>query len=73
MTFMKGFIKVGGYENMKSKYSYAVPKTTLYSNSTCGLPPKDYMDLIRDVKSDYPWTGMTLGVLINSVWYWCSE
>lgn len=66
-------MQIGGFESLKSQYSYAVSETTLFSNSTCGLPKSDYYNLVRDVDSDFPWTGMSFGLLISSVWYWCSE
>jgi hypothetical protein len=58
---------------MKQKYGYSIAKTTLYSNSTCGLPPKDFFNLVRDADSDFPWPGMSFGLIISSVWYWCSD
>lgn len=70
---IKSFIEVEGIDNLKKKYSYSVPKSTLYSNATCGLPRNDYFDILRSTQSDYPWPGMTFGVLINSIWYWCSD
>jgi hypothetical protein len=66
-------VKVGGFESMKAKYSYSVAASTIFSNSTCGLPRADYFNLIRDIDSDFPWTGMSFGLLISSIWYWCSE
>ena len=48
---------------MKLKYGYSVANTTLYSTSMCGLPPKDYLNLLRDVDSDLPWTGRTFNSL----------
>ena len=42
---------------MKLKYGYSVAKSVLLSNSTCGLPPKDYFNILRSVNSDLPWTG----------------
>ena len=84
--------KVGGFESMRTKFSYAISHTTLFSNSTCGLPKDDYFNMVRNFNSEFPWTGkskkiiyfinsflngnysgMSLGMLITSVWYWCSE
>ena len=67
------FIRVGGFEELVSSYSYAVSDTTIFSNSSCGLPPSDYFNLIRDTDSDFPWTGMSFGLAISSIWYFCSE
>jgi hypothetical protein len=64
--------KVGGMGNLKAQFSYAVSQTTLFSNSTCGVPKSDYFDIVRDHKSDFPWTG-GLTLFIIGVWYWCSE
>ena len=64
-----GFIKVDGLEGMKKLFGYAIPSTTLYSNSTCGIPSKDYFNMIKGFDSDFPWSGLLLGQLINGVWY----
>ena len=58
---------------MKAKYGYSVAASTLLSNSTCGIPPKDFFNLIRSSDSDFPWPGMSFGLLISSIWYWCSD
>ena len=58
---------------MRYKYERAVPDETLYGNTTCGYPRKDYFELIRDPKTgDIPWPGI-FGVFINSLWYWCAD
>lgn len=34
------------------------------------------MHLLRDAqpgRSDLPWSGMTFGLAISSIWYWCSD
>jgi hypothetical protein len=54
---------------MKKLFGYAIPSTTLYSNSTCGIPSKDYFNMIKGFDSDFPWSGLLLGQLINGVWY----
>jgi hypothetical protein len=30
----------------------------LISDLICGIPQKDYFNLIRNIKSDMPWTGL---------------
>ncbi|KAL8625982.1 hypothetical protein ACOMHN_012574 [Nucella lapillus] len=41
--------------------------------NACGLPREDFMHLFRDpVSGDLPWPGL-LGIVINSVWYWCAD
>lgn len=64
---------MGGINGIISKYSYAISSNTLYSNTTCGLPNSDYFDLHRAFDRDLPWTGMTFGLTISAVWYWCSD
>ncbi|KAF6027401.1 SLC5A9 [Bugula neritina] len=67
------FERVGGYEEMVRKYPTAVATNVLLSNSSCNLPRKDYMNLFRDPKTgDLPWPGL-VGVMINSLWYWCAD
>ena len=67
------FMKVGGLKGMDEKYGYAISNSTLFSNTTCGLPPSDYFDLMRATDRDLPWTGMTFGLTISAIWYWCSD
>jgi hypothetical protein len=42
---------------MKQNFGYSIANTTLFSQSICGIPPKDYFNLVRNVDSDLPWTG----------------
>ncbi|KAG7276838.1 hypothetical protein CRUP_008788 [Coryphaenoides rupestris] len=58
------FNKIGGYSNLESVYSVAVP-SKIIPNSTCHLPRQDAMHLFRDATTgDLPWPGMTLGLTI---------
>ncbi|KAK6196076.1 hypothetical protein SNE40_001371 [Patella caerulea] len=71
------FMAVGGFEAMVEQYPLAIANSTLVSNytmnTTCGRPRDDFLDLMRDpVKGDIPWPGL-VGVVINSIWYWCSD
>lgn len=67
------FAEVGGFESMKDKYGYAIASTTLFSNSSLGIPPKDYFNMIKPIDSDFPWTGLLIGQLINGIWYVCND
>jgi hypothetical protein len=58
---------VGGITGMKEKYSYAITSNTLFSNTTCGLPPDDYFNLHRAPDRDFPWPGMTFGLTISGM------
>ncbi len=42
-------------------------------NVSCGLPREDFGHFFRDQNSDYPWTGVISGMIINSIWYWCAD
>ncbi|CAD5113706.1 DgyrCDS2868 [Dimorphilus gyrociliatus] len=67
------FIEVGGFENMKYKYERSIANSSIYSNSTCGLPRKDYLNFLRSPKEgDVPWPGL-LGITFSSIWYWCAD
>ncbi|XP_022324969.2 sodium/glucose cotransporter 4-like isoform X2 [Crassostrea virginica] len=67
------FSEVGGLAGIVEKYPQAIPNTTRYSNTTCGVPREDFMHLFRDPTSgDLPWPGI-IGMSINSIWYWCSD
>ena len=70
---ISAFIRVGGYNEMVARYPDSMSNFTRYSNTTCGRPKDDYMDLFRDPETgDLPWPGI-LGVTINSIWYWCAD
>lgn len=46
------------------------------TSKLCGEVPRDSMHLVRSPlagESDLPWTGITFGLAINSIWYWCSD
>ena len=73
VIYWPAFVRVGGFENMQYLYFRAVPNTTLYSNSTCGVPRDDAMHLFRHhVTGDIPWPGL-IGITVNSIWYWCAD
>ena len=67
----QGFIQVDGLKSVYTKYGYSIPSSVLYSNSTCGIPKSDYFNLIRAFDSDLPWTGMFVGLFINSIFRAC--
>ena len=73
MFYYPGFYQVGGYQGMVDKYPAAIATKAILTNSTCNMPRKDYMNLFRDpVTGDLPWPGL-VGVMINSLWYWCAD
>lgn len=36
-------------------------------------PRADAYRMLRAVDADLPWVGMTFGLTISAVWYWCSD
>ncbi|XP_068233060.1 sodium/mannose cotransporter SLC5A10-like isoform X2 [Palaemon carinicauda] len=69
---------VGGYQALVNAYPTAKASAQVSDafNNTCGNPPEDYMSLFRSIqpgKSEYPWTGMVIGVRLNAIWYWCTD
>lgn len=72
------FNAVGGFQNLVDNFPYAkaTEQAVDLFNNTCGNAPDDYMHLLRPIepgKSSYPWTGMVIGLRINSLWYWCTD
>ncbi len=77
-----GFYETGGYDKMVGDFFNAVADERAYkdpndnTSELCGGVPDDAMHLFRSAKpgeSDLPWTGVTFGLAINSIWYWCSD
>ncbi|XP_062999607.1 sodium/mannose cotransporter SLC5A10 [Elgaria multicarinata webbii] len=67
------FDEIGGYHNLEEAYLKAIPSKTI-PNATCHLPRLDAMHLFRDpVSGDLPWTGMTFGLSVLAMWYWCTD
>jgi len=55
-------------------YSGQITNKTLCKAAHCGLVPENSMHMFRSATDpSFPWTGMTFGLLISSVWYWCSD
>jgi sodium/glucose cotransporter 1/sodium/glucose cotransporter 9 len=81
VLMIKGFIEVGGYEELQHRFMSAYPNTTLqnmdndsYPYRTCGIPTEYSYNMMRPSDdSDLPWPGVTFGLLISSIWYWCSD
>ena len=68
-----GFNKVGGYDNLQSKYMEAIPSVGS-ANSTCGHPRADAFHIFRDpITGDNPWPGLILQSSLGCLWYWCCD
>ncbi len=78
-----GFAETGGYDQLVYNYfNNATAKIRAHedpddpNSPLCGEVPDDAMHMFRSAKygeSDLPWTGVTFGLAINSIWYWCSD
>uniref|UniRef100_A0ACB8FK21 Uncharacterized protein n=1 Tax=Sphaerodactylus townsendi TaxID=933632 RepID=A0ACB8FK21_9SAUR len=70
---LPAFDRIGGYHNLEEAYLNAVP-ATIIPNTTCHLPRPDALHLFQDARSDdLPWTGMTFGLSVLAMWYWCTD
>uniref|UniRef100_A0A8C8VHN8 Sodium/glucose cotransporter 1 n=1 Tax=Pelusios castaneus TaxID=367368 RepID=A0A8C8VHN8_9SAUR len=72
------FAKVGGYEAFMEKYMNAIPSNTSYGNISidpkCYTPRPDSFHIFRDpITGDLPWPGLTFGLSILALWYWCTD
>ncbi|XP_067406377.1 sodium/glucose cotransporter 1-like isoform X3 [Emydura macquarii macquarii] len=72
------FAKVGGYEAFVEKYMKAIPANISYGNINidpkCYTPRADSFHIFRDpVTGDLPWPGLTFGLSILALWYWCTD
>lgn len=64
------FVEVGGYSALVEKYGALAGS----ANTTCNAVPENYMHLFRAADdASLPWPGMTIGLTINAIWYWCSD
>eukprot|EP00096_Caligus_rogercresseyi_P015088 TRINITY_DN7542_c0_g1_i1.p1 TRINITY_DN7542_c0_g1~~TRINITY_DN7542_c0_g1_i1.p1 ORF type:complete len:648 (-),score=58.65 TRINITY_DN7542_c0_g1_i1:160-2103(-) len=74
------FQKVGGYEDLLTKYStaeadanYSSYKTVGNTSVSCGAIDPNFMHFFRPVTDGtIPWTGY-VGITISSIWYWCAD
>ncbi|CAL1529910.1 unnamed protein product [Lymnaea stagnalis] len=82
VLMVMGFIRVGGYEELKHRYFSSYPNTTLqhlgkddnYSYTSCGIPASNSYNFVRSADDGgLPWPGVFIGLTISSVWYWCSD
>ncbi|XP_067911478.1 sodium/glucose cotransporter 1 [Heterodontus francisci] len=72
------FNEVGGYDSMREKYMNAIPSQTtdpfLNISESCYTPRPDSFHLFRNPRTgDIPWPGLTFGLTILALWYWCTD
>jgi len=73
LLMIVGFIDIGGYEGLQEAYMRAVPDQLLPNNTECGRPDDSAFHVFRSHDSEFPWTGVVLGMPILSIWYWCTD
>ncbi|BFZ18210.1 hypothetical protein BsWGS_21249 [Bradybaena similaris] len=82
VLLIMGFIEVGGYDALQFRYLSSYPNTTLqhlgqhdnYSYTHCGIPTSSAYNLVRPADdTNLPWPGVFIGMLVSSIWYWCSD
>ncbi len=71
--FQIGFLKVGGMQQVRNLFPYALANTTLYNTTECGIPNENYFSLIRPFDADLPWFGLIFGSAVVSIWYWSCD
>lgn len=74
---------LGGIPEIFDKYSKAEPSPAYAAtyfdaesgtNKTCGTVREDFGHFFRDAETgDLPWPGTITGMIINSIWYWCTD
>ncbi|CAF0890909.1 unnamed protein product [Adineta steineri] len=67
------FVKVGGMQQIRNLFPYAIAQTTLHNTSECGVPTEHYFSLIRPFDADLPWFGIIFGNGVASIWYWSCD
>ena len=71
-----GIEKVGGWNEMTTKYMNSAANYTLTNQSfySCGMPRDDALHILRDVETgDIPWTGALTGLTILGLYVWCQD
>ena len=83
ILMFRTIIEVGGLLEIFDEYSKAEPQPQFASfmvdpltNKTqqCGAIRQDFAHFFRNAEtSDLPWPGVVTGMIVNSVWYWCTD
>ena len=72
-----GLKEVGGWENLFDiAYPCSAPNITDPESvpESCLYPPTTWNHIIRPADDpDFPWPGVIFGMVIGSVWYWCTD
>ncbi len=66
-------MRVGGIQQVRNLFPYAVANTTLHNTTECGIPNENYFSLIRPFDADLPWFGLLFGSAVVGLWYWSCD
>jgi len=73
IVMIMGLEEVGGYDKLFNDYACAAPNITV-GPLECNYPPPTFDNLVRPADDpDFPWPGAMFGVLIGSIWYFCTD
>ena len=73
IVMIMGLEEVGGYDKLFNDYACSAPNITV-GPLECNYPPPTFDNLVRPADDpDFPWPGAMFGVLIGSVWYFCTD
>ena len=68
-----GLQEVGGWNQLFADYPCSAPNVT-NGFSSCAYPPDTYANIIRPANDpNFPWPGTVFGMIIGSIWYWCTD
>ena len=68
-----GLNEVGGWNQLFVDYPCSAPNIT-NGFSSCAYPPETYANIIRPADDpNFPWPGVMFGMIIGSIWYWCTD
>ena len=73
-----GLQEVGGWNELWDlKYPCSAPQNITADdnvNEECLYPPDTWNHIIRPADDgDFPWPGVIFGMVVGSVWYWCTD
>lgn len=82
-SLITAMAQVGDIPTIFDKYAQAVASDEFAAsyvdsesgqNKSCGAVREDFAHFFRDPKTgDLPWTGTFTGMIITSIWYWCTD
>ena len=82
LLFM-GLSEVDGWSSLFTNYACAASENDTYIDDSgklvqidegCMYPPPTWNHIIRPAyDEDFPWPGVIFGMVVGSVWYWCTD